>query len=451
MAKRSTVKRLLGWTAGAVLLGGAGFLAYAWHPAIAPITPPNPASFSPDSVHRGGILADAGFCAACHTRRNARGEVDGPVMAGDFAMPTPFGTFYSSNLTPDPETGIGTWSEATFKRAMRYGIRRDGAQLYPVFPFDHFTHMTDGDIDDLYAWFMSQPPVRMKPRADRLPFPVNIRLIQAGWKLLFLHPGPLPPVPGKSAEWNRGRYLAEAPSHCGSCHTPRNLLGGADKDRAYDGAVLGNWIAPPLNASNPAPMPWTEDELFSFLRTGVTANHGVSVGPMAQIPHEFYNQLPEDDVRAVATYFASKTMVGKTPEKAAQAYATAMQASGIDMAGPWQGNPTAASYLVTCGTCHATFGDKRVPGRPNLALSTSLWLNEPTNFFQIVLGGVGAQVGKTGVVMPSFYSALTDAELARLAAYLRKTRTNAPAWTDLEKKAAAVRATLNPPPIAPAH
>lgn len=439
------------WIAGAIgaaAFAGAAFGLYAWHPAIAPITPPAPSSFSADSVQHGALVADAGFCAACHTRRNAFGAVDGPVMAGDFAMPTPFGTFYSSNLTPDPETGIGTWSEAAFKRAMREGIAQNGEQLFPVFPFDHFTHLTDQDISDLYAWLMSQPAVRMQPRADKLPFPVNLRFLQAGWKLLFLHKGPLPEDPTQSAEWNRGHYIAESASHCGSCHTPRNLLGGEKLNHSYDGAVLGAWIAPAINEHSVAPMPWTQQDLTSFLTTGVSLDHGVSVGPMAQIPHEFYNKLPPKDVEAVATYFASKTMVGRTPEKTQAAYNFAMQASGKDMSGPWQGNEAAEDTLVTCGTCHATMGSKPVPGRPNLALSTALWLDEPTNFFHIVLGGINAQSGKTGVVMPSFYQALSDAELARIAAYLRKTRTTAPPWTDLEKKAAAVRATLNPPPLA---
>ena len=213
------MKRLLTVIAGLVVLGVLGFFALAWWPAIAPISPSPPGSFAPDLVAHGEALAGGGFCAVCHTAKG------GQTYAGGYPMQTPFGIIYSTNITPDPETGIGTWSEAAFTRAMHEGVARDGSHLFPAFPYDHFTKLSDDDVKALYAYFMTRPPVRSPAKANTIPFPLNIRYLQAGWKLLFFRPGRYEPDAAKSAEWNRGAYLALGLSHCGACHTPRNLLG----------------------------------------------------------------------------------------------------------------------------------------------------------------------------------------------------------------------------------
>src|SRR5271165_1928367 len=238
------MKRLLIAIAALVVLGILGFGALAWRPAIAPTSPPAAQSFAPDLVARGETLASAGFCADCHTAKG------GQKFAGGYPMQTPFGVISSSNITPEPETGIGAWSEAAFQRAMHEGVARDGSLLFPAFPYDHFTRLSDDDVRALYAYFMTRQPVRSPAQGNTIPFPLNIRYLQAGWRLLFFRAGRFEPDPSKSDEWNRGAYLAKGLSHCGACHTPRNTLGAEKSGDAYAGAVVDNWIAPPLTAAN---------------------------------------------------------------------------------------------------------------------------------------------------------------------------------------------------------
>ena len=212
-------KRVLIGIVALGVLGILGFGALAWQPAIAPITPPARANFAPALVAKGEALAGGGHCAECHTAQ------DGQKFAGGYAMATPFGTIYSTNITPDPETGIGTWSEAAFARAVREGVARDGSLFFPAFPYNHFTGLSDDDVMALYAYFMTRAPIHAVARENSLPFPLNVRYLQAGWRLLFFRAGRFEPDTRKSAEWNRGAYLAETLGNCSGCHTPRNLLG----------------------------------------------------------------------------------------------------------------------------------------------------------------------------------------------------------------------------------
>ena len=204
--------------------------ALGWASALAPIHPPEAGAFSAAQLERGRLLAAAGNCAACHTAS------DGVVNAGGRGVATPFGTVWSTNLTPDPETGIGTWSFAAFERAMRQGIGRDGRHLYPAFPYTAFAGMTEGDLLALYAHLMAQPPVRSVVPETRLAFPFNLRPLLAGWNLLFHRPGAIEPDPARTAAWNRGHYLVNALGHCGACHTPRNALGAERRGAALAGA-----------------------------------------------------------------------------------------------------------------------------------------------------------------------------------------------------------------------
>ncbi|MBS1062143.1 cytochrome c [Gluconobacter wancherniae] len=443
------LKRIAAIAVGLGAAGGIGFFAYAWYPAIAPVARPAPSSFSPDAVKRGALVAAGGYCAECHTRTDNGG---GPVMAGDYKMETPFGDIFSSNLTPDPETGIGNWSEAAFKRAMNLGIARDGSQLYPAFPFDHFTKVNDQDVSDLYAYLMSQPAVHQEPRKNTVPFPINIRITGQGfWKLLFFKPGRYQNDPKHDAEWNRGAYLAIGDAHCGACHTPRNLLGAEKSGSEYDGAVIDGWIAPPLNEHNPTPVVWTEEELFQYLRFGVAPLHGSAAGPMSPVPHSFLSQLPESDVRAIAHYYADVDHAATRSSGDAAAVTRAMQMSGRNLTGPQTQDADARLYQAACGACHYNSGPATVSGRPELALNNALWLDEPNNLYQVMLHGIGAKEGQDGIAMPSFYAGLTDHDMARIAAYLRRTRTTLSPWTDLEKKAAQARATLKTPPINASH
>jgi mono/diheme cytochrome c family protein len=240
-----------------------------------PDRPPEPVGFDSATVQRGAGLAAVGDCASCHT------AAFGAPYAGGVALRTPFGTIHGTNITPDPDTGIGRWSEAAFVRAMREGVDREGKQLYPAFPYDHFTHASDDDLHALYAFVMTRDPVHAPNVANALRFPFGFRPLIAGWKLLFLKRGPEPVVdPIQSATWNRGAYLVRSLGHCGACHTPRNALGAEERSREFAGGVAEGWYAPALDEHSPSPLPWSVDELAEYLRTGIAGDHAIAGGPM---------------------------------------------------------------------------------------------------------------------------------------------------------------------------
>jgi mono/diheme cytochrome c family protein len=417
----------------AAILGLAGLLLLAWRPAIAPIAPPNPASFSAESIAHGETLAAAGHCVSCHTRRG------GQPYAGGYGLHTPFGIIYGTNITPDPKTGIGLWSAEAFTRAMREGVARDGSHLFPAFPYYAYTKVSDDDVQALYAYLMTRPPVSNTVPPNTVPFPLRIRALEEGWKILFFRSGRYRPNPSRDAEWNRGAYLAEALSDCAGCHTPRNALGAEETRHAYAGAVVEGWIAPALTRANPSPVPWTENELFKYLRNGVTPLHGATAATMTYAIRDglALPVVPDTDVRAISVYFASLDQAdGREPAVQAAisgALATSALGSGQEV------DPDARLYAAACISCHYNAGPVPLPARPELALNSALTLSEPTNLIQVVLQGVGNNEGAPGLVMPAYASSFTDADIARLAAYLRRTRTKYPPWTDTEKKVAAIR------------
>src|SRR3979411_2564518 len=300
--------RIIGGVTATLLIAGAvAAVAIAWRPAIAAIDPPTPQSFDAALVRRGRDLAAIGNCNDCHTVRG------GKSFAGGLPVPTPFGTIYSSNITPEAETGIGRWSEAAFARAMRSGVDREGRHLYPTFPYDHFTNVSDEDDRALYAYLMTREPVLAPARANQLPFPLDQRFVLAGWKLLFLRHGTWQPDSAKSAEWNRGGYLVEGLAHCGACHTPRNALGAERASAAFAGGDVDNWHAYAINAQSPAPVPWTADALFADLRDGWHPDHGVARGPMAEVVSNL-SGVADGDIRAIAVYMAG-VFGAPTPER----------------------------------------------------------------------------------------------------------------------------------------
>ena len=291
--------KIIAGAAVAALMGGAiAAFAVVWRPAVEGIEPPAPQSFEPGLVKRGRDLAAIGNCSDCHTAK------DGKTFAGGLPVPTPFGAIYSSNITPDPETGIGRWSEAAFRRAMRSGVDRAGQHLYPTFPYDHFTNVNDEDDRALYAFLMTRPAIRAAAPANDLAFPFNQRFVVAGWKLLFLKGGTYKADSAQSAEWNRGAYLVDGLAHCGACHTPRNALGAEKASASFSGGDVDNWHAYAINAKSLSPLPWTTDALFHYLRQGWDPDHGVARGPMAEVTANLAS-VPENDVRAIAVYMAS--------------------------------------------------------------------------------------------------------------------------------------------------
>jgi mono/diheme cytochrome c family protein len=423
--------RVLLILAAVLTLGCVGFGVFAWRSPIEKIAPPGKSTFSADLVAQGEVLAGAGYCATCHT------AAGGQRYAGGYALKTPFGVLYSTNITPDLETGIGSWSEAAFRRAMHEGVARDGSHLFPGFPYDHFTKLTDADVSALYAYFMTREPVSAPPRKNGIPFPLNIRALQAGWKLLFFRPGRFAATAGQSADWNRGAYLAQGISHCGACHTPRNALGAEKRDRAFGGAAIDHWIAPALTKDNPSPVPWSEDELFGYLRTGVSRYHGTSFGPMGAVVHDGLNTLPDADVHAIAGYFAAvDAAAGRAADAGPaiqKALATDQRSAGLNY------DPDIRLYTAACASCHYNGTQGPAPMRPDLALNSAVNLDDPANLIRAMLEGIDANQGAPGVVMPAF-SGFADADLSRIAAYLRATRTTKAPWPGLEQKVAAARA-----------
>jgi mono/diheme cytochrome c family protein len=423
--------------AGLLVAGAAAAFAIGWRPAIAAIDPPAPLSFDAALVKRGRELAAIGNCGDCHTVRG------GKSFAGGLPVPTPFGVIYSSNITPDAETGIGRWPEAAFRRAMRSGVNRDGQHLYPTFPYDHFTNVSDEDDRALYAYLMTRPPVHAAARANQLSFPLDQRVVIAGWKLLFLHRGTYQPDTTQSAEWNRGAYLVEGLAHCGACHTPRNALGAERASATFAGGDVDNWNAFAINAQSPSPVPWNADALFVYLRDGSHPDHGAARGPMAQVVSNL-SSVPESDVKAIATYMAG-VFGAPTPDRQQQGNQVLADAKSppvqLPSAQASQASPAgAAIYAAACATCHET--ERALPyGGVNLGLSTAISAPDARNVANILLSGVRPVEGERSPIMPGFAASMDDGQVAALLNYLRARFSNQPAWVGVGKTIEDARRT----------
>lgn len=410
-----------------IAIVAAAFLI-VWRPALAAIDPPAPQTFDAALVKKGRDLAAIGNCSDCHTARGGRN------FSGGVPVQTPFGTVFSSNITPDAETGIGQWSEAAFQRAMRSGVNRQGQHLYPTFPYDHFTNVSDEDDRALYAFLMTRQPVRAPARENELPFPFNQRFTLAGWKLLFLRHDTYQPDPKQSAEWNRGAYLVEGLAHCGACHTPRNALGAERVSAQFAGGDVDNWHAYAINDQSRAPVPWTADALFAYLRHGFHPDHGTARGPMAEVVSNL-SSVPPGDVRAIAVYMAgvSGARAVDPKERGEVTSARSEKASQTNAAG-------SSIYAAACASCHES-GRPLPFGGVNLGLSTAISSPDPRNLANIVLSGVRAVEGERSPIMPGFAASMNDEQASALLNYLRARFSDQPAWTGLEKTIADARRT----------
>ena len=427
------------WMAGGGIggaLGGLIGLACAVLPGPAPIAPVSPVDtslWSAATLERGRQIAAAGDCAVCHTAPG------GQTNAGGFALETPFGTVYSTNLTPDRETGIGTWSYEAFQRAMRKGIARDGSHLYPAFPYTAFAKMSESDMMALYAYLMSQPAVKNAPPRTRLPFPMNQRPLVAGWNWLFHDERAFVPDETRSAQWNRGKYLVDGAGHCGACHTPRNAIGAEKGGFAYlTGGIAEGWDAPSLVGSRAAPVPWTEDALFDYLRTGFSAEHGVAAGPMGPVVAGL-STLPESDVRAISHYIASLSPPVDPAVSADAAAAHAVRASAAQTLDDEGGRRI---FESACAVCHAESGGVGHFGvRPLMGLNTSVAQATPDNLLHVLQHGIDRPATAELGYMPGFKDVFDDRQLAELASYIRaRYAPGRPAWRDLESASARLRA-----------
>ena len=420
----------------------AGCVALGWQSAVPPLAPTAAKAFPAYQVALGATLAAAGNCAGCHT------VAGGALYSGGLGLETGYGLAYSSNISPDPQTGIGQWSEAAFARAMREGVSRNGSQLFPAFPYTHFTRLSDEDVSALYAFFMTRDAVVATPPANTIRFPYNVRALQSAWKLLYFDRGVYQTDTTHSKEWNRGAYLAEGITHCGACHTPRNTFGAEQDSQAYTGAPIDGWWAPSLTADNPAPLPWTRIDVFDYLRTGESERHGVAAGLMGAVVHQGLKALPDADVMALAIYFSDlngSSMQARASSGAAHTDTNANTSAApqhmamSDVAGA-QHAPGASLFLAACASCHYRAQTSGATAPAGLALSTSLTADNPSNFIQTVLLGVGG-AGTPGPFMPGFAAALSDSDIALLANYMRQSRTTKTPWPNMVASVAERRPT----------
>lgn len=354
------------------------------------------------NAERGRYLVNAGDCAGCHTVDAAK------PFAGGLGVQTPFGTIYSSNITPDPETGIGHWTDDEFYAAMHKGVRPDGKLLYPAFPYPWFTKLTVDDVRAIKSYLNTLTPVRQENKPSKLPWPLSMRVMMMGWNTLYFHDGAFQVAPNKSAQWNRGAYLVEGPGHCGACHTPVNLLGASKHDRRFDGGYAENWFSPSLTADVREGLgAWSVPEIVEYLKTGSTAK-AAAAGPMAEVVKNSTQYLSDDDLAAMAAYL-----------KDTAATESGYAARTIDASVSSRGE---AIYLDNCTGCHLQSGTGIANVFPPLKASAVVQSRDPATVLQAVIGGarVVATKGKpTGLAMPAFGWKLNDREIADLATYIR--------------------------------
>ena len=412
-------------------------LAATW--AGAATETPAGVTFDTNVVAKGAQLVAIGNCATCHTADG------GKPYAGGRPLSSPLGTVHATNITPDADTGIGQWTEAEFLRAMREGIDRAGHDLYPAFPYDHFTKVSDDDVKAIYAFMMTRDPVAAKNPRNALTFPANVRASIRAWKALYFRPGRFANDPSQSGQWNRGAYLAEGLAHCGACHTPRNALGAEKTSEAYGGGDAEQWLAPAMNETSPAPLPWTADELFNYLRNGSDPRHGIAAGPMVDVVQNL-RKVPEDEVRAIAVYFADRMRrPTRDADKATFAQLTEPEAvSGLGRDAVATRDPSAASdgaaiFEGACATCHHSGAGLPTAKPVPLALTTSVNAPDPRNMIRIVQNGLWPRDGERGAMMPGFAAELTDSQIASVVSYVRERFSREPAWRDVATQVATAR------------
>jgi len=370
-----------------------------------------PASLAKASlVERGAYLARAADCMVCHTTQG------GKQYAGGLGFKLPFGTLYSTNITPDKETGIGNYTDQDFLNAVHRGIRQDGARLYPAMPFTSYTYISDADALAIKAYLFSLTPVRAVAPANTLMFPFNQRWVMIFWSVLFDPDTRFEPDTSKSPEWNRGAYLAEALAHCGECHTPRNLAFALDNRKKFAGALTAGWRAFNISSDKTTGIGgWSDADLISYLSIGHAAGHGTASGPMGEAVDQSFSQLAPEDIRAVVTYLRSIPAITSTDLPAT--LAPPAPASHKDGGG----TPDPRGKMVfegACVSCHGWSGES--PIAP-FATFTGAWaVNDPgaTNVAQIVISGTKRHTPADTISMPAFGNAYSDAEIAAVANYV---------------------------------
>ena len=373
-----------------------------------------------EMVAQGKSLVVAGDCASCHTADPAR------PFAGGKRIDTPFGAIYAPNLTPDRETGLGTWSDADFVRALRYGVAPDGSRYYPAFPYPNFTKLTRDDILSIRAYLATLTPFQNKAPPPELRFPLNVRAVMRVWNFIFFKPGILEPDQQKAADWNRGRYLVEGAGHCGACHTPKNILGADRRERAFAGGKVDGWFAPRLDgAARSGLQTWSVDDIVEYLQSGRNAKSHAD-GLMAEVVVNSTSKMSDGDVRAIAVYLKSLPL--GPPEPQVTPPPEASMASGK------------ALYAHACVACHEIDGSSTPRIYPPLPGNALLQSADPSSTLRIMLDGAQTvttpRAPNTGS-MPAYDRQWSDQEIADVANYIRNSWGNAAPLVTAEQVAKA--------------
>jgi mono/diheme cytochrome c family protein len=384
--------------------------------ALADYRAANPTGVPPelagaDLVRRGEYLTRAADCEACHTAKG------GARFAGGFAFVLPFGTLYSTNITPDKDTGIGNYTDAEFLDALQRGVGRGGVRLYPAMPYASYTYMTDADALAIKAYLFSLRPVHAAPPKNTLAFPFDQRWSMAIWSLFFDPDKRFEPHAQQSAQWNRGAYLAEALAHCGECHTPRNLLQALDNRAKFRGTVQAGWRAYDITPDRQSGIgAWSEATLEEYLSEGHANGHGGAAGPMGEAVDHSLRYLTQSDVAALATYLRSVPPIAVAdlpPPKerpAPDSYRLGVTSDA---------NPLGRKVFESaCASCHGWTG---VSPLTDLATLTGVRaVNDPSavNVAQVILSGAPRPASGGGVAMPAFGAAYSDPEIAAVANYV---------------------------------
>jgi mono/diheme cytochrome c family protein len=360
-------------------------------------------------ARQGLYLARAGDCIACHSKPG------GKLFAGGLAMPTPFGTLYSTNITPDDATGIGRYTAETFYAVLHTGRSRDGGLLYPAMPFGSYTKVTRADSDAIYAYLRTVPAVVAANTPDALRFPYDNRSLILGWRTLFFSEGAYVPDKAKSADWNRGAYLVEGLGHCALCHSAMNALGGSSQSKAFQGGLipLQDWYAPSLTSNKEAGLgDWTVADISAYLRDGLS-HRGAAYGPMAEVIHDSLQYLTPEDAGAMSVYL--KSLAEGDPPDERESGVPASEGSLLMSFGK-------TVYDAHCVSCHGAAGLGMPPQYPPLAGNQSIEMDEAVNPIRMVLNG-GFPPGTAGNAMPygmpPFAQTLSDDEIAAVITYVR--------------------------------
>ena len=406
-------------------LGGSIITAAFIVVLIVTSAPAQDAPVSQELLQRGAYLARAGDCTACHTAR------EGEAFAGGVPKNTPIGIIYSTNITPDPETGIGRYSSDDFVQVMRSGVAKDGHHLYPAMPYPSFGRVTQQDLLALYAWFMQGvEPVYKQNRPTKLTWPLSMRSLMAVWNALYVTKGEYSADPEKSASWNRGAYLVQGLGHCGDCHTPRGVAGQVKADSERDGshyltgATLNNWHASNLTGKRDSGLhAWSEDEIVELLRTGRTTRVA-AIGVMTEVVAKSTQYLTDQDLMAIAEYLKSLPPATNQEEDTED---FAMQASDASAAThALRAGDTALRgsqvYLDNCNACHRSDGSGAERTFPNLAKNKTVNAHDPVSLIHLVLTGSAmpsTQTAPTAFTMPDFGWRLSDGDVAEVLSFVR--------------------------------